>query len=157
MNIILDTNVLIAGILNRGSERKILDLVISNKFNIVYSKDVLTEYILAPSNMILNADLSKVNKKQLKQYAYLLSKTISDFIFDKAQKINVTSTGKYLKDSSDDKFINLAIDSNVKYIISVDEHLFADIDIKNKKGENITVISPYNFVSLARLLKKCGS
>lgn len=158
MNIVVDTNVLIIGTMKSGSERRILDLIRQGKLNIVYSEDVLTEYMLAPTNMVLNANVNKTNKYTIKNTSYQISKMISKFIFEKAIKVKVTTNGSYLKDDpSDDKFINLAIDSNVKYVISVDSHLYDDIDVKNKKGENIIVISPYQFEQIYNLSKKYGT
>lgn len=158
MNIIVDTNVLIVGTMKNGSERRILNLIRQKDIGIVYSEDVLTEYILAPANMILNADPSKINKHAIKNCAYQISSIVSKFVFENGTKINVKTNGKYLKeDSSDDKFINLAIDANVKYIISVDPHLYESINIKNKKGEDITVLNPFQFEQLYKLQKRYGT
>jgi predicted nucleic acid-binding protein len=141
--------------MKNGSERRIMNLIKQGELNIVYSEEVLTEYILAPTNMILNANPKKVDKHSIKNCAYQISSTVSKFIFENGTKVDTKTNGQYFKnDSSDDKFINLAIDANVKYLVSVDPHLYDDINVKNKKGEDIIVVNPYQFEQLYKLQKR---
>lgn len=155
MKVIIDTCALIAGAMGQSYEKQILELVRKDKIEMIFSEDVLTEYLLAPTNFLIKANKSnKMTDAQIKNSAYRLSKVMSYFICNCAIKVDVQTKGKYLTDESDDKIINLAIDGNAKYIVSLDAHLFEEIDVKNKKGENIIVVSAYQFIGLYNLNNK---
>lgn len=150
MIVVIDTCVMIAGALGQNCEARILQLVNQDKIQMIYSKDILTEYMLAPTNFILKANA--MTNRQIKQCAFNLANTMSNFICNNATKVNVITKGKYLtSDPSDDKLINLAIDGNADYIISINTDVFEKINVKNKKGKEIVAISPYQFINTYNL------
>ncbi|QDY27174.1 putative toxin-antitoxin system toxin component, PIN family [Clostridium botulinum] len=149
MRVVIDTCVMIAGTMGQTYEKQILNLVRMNKIEMIYSQDVLTEYLLAPTNFLLKANKNnKLSDRQIKHSAYKLSNSMSFFICNCAKHIVVKADGQYLEDKSDDKLINLAIDGNAKYIVSINCDLFEEVNVKNKNGESIVSISPYQFMRL---------
>ncbi|MBU3112132.1 putative toxin-antitoxin system toxin component, PIN family [Clostridium lacusfryxellense] len=152
MKVVIDTCAMMAGALGQTVERQVLDLVRKHKIEMIYSQDILTEYLLAPTNFVLKANTTKnVNDSKIKGIAYKLASTMSNFICNYAEKVDVKTNDTYLSDKSDDKVVNLAIDGNAKYIISIDCHLFEKTNVQNKKGQSITAISPFQFIRLYKL------
>lgn len=127
MRIVLDTNVLISGIFWSGIPSKILDLWISDKFQLLTTQPILEEY---------NNTLSKVSKgkKESLVNAWML------FIVENGVVVNVRKKFKLSADPDDDKFIDCAVSGSADFIVSGDDHL---LDLKSVL--NVKIIKPNNF------------
>ncbi len=131
MRVVLDTNVYISAILFGGNCEEILRLAISESFNIVISKDILTEI-----ESILKEKFRWSKKQVVEAMSYI--KDISTVI-----KPDVTLS-VVKKDPSDNKIIECAVASNAGYIVTGDKkHL-----LPLKKFNNIKILNPAEFLKL---------
>jgi putative PIN family toxin of toxin-antitoxin system len=129
MKIILDTNVFISGIFFSGPPSQILTAWKNQSVQIVLSQEILDEYKRAAYE--LSAKFPSVDILPIIEMV-----TIHGQFVD-TQKVDIS----VCEDPDDDKFIECAIASNCKIIISGDKHL---LQLTAYKG--ITVLNPRNFV-----------
>ena len=130
MNIIIDTNVLVSGIFfESGPPDKIIKALISNKFDLAISPEVLTEYIETIAE--LRVDYPQINVDNLMEKIY--------------RKSHMYVAGKLsrpvCRDPKDDMFFACAITSKTKIIISGDKDL---LNVSGYKG--IEVLTPRRFL-----------
>ena len=131
MRVVLDTNVYISAILFGGNCEEILRLAVSGSFNIVISKDILTEI-----GSILKEKFRWSKKQVVEAISYI--KDISTVI-----KPDV-ALSVVKKDPSDNKIIECAVASNAAYIVTGDKkHL-----LPLKKFNNIKILNPAEFLKL---------
>ena len=126
--IVFDTNVLISGYLWEGKPRRATRLVKSGKFRLLFCRESIDELI-----KVLSA---KFRLNALEIYRIVLD------IENIGKNINIFSKEHPItKDSSDNLFINLAIDGNAKVIVSGDSHL-----LKLKRYKSISIITVSEFI-----------
>lgn len=111
MKVIVDTNVLVSGIFFKGPPHTILDLFKAGIIKFVASKDILNEYIRVCEEISL-----KIRSDNLNQ---ILNFIIINILLIKPQKLAT----QICEDKDDDKFIECALSSGVKIIITGDKHL----------------------------------
>jgi putative PIN family toxin of toxin-antitoxin system len=113
VNVVIDTNVLVSGIFFKGLPRKIIRLIIKNELQLTVSEEILGEYwrvCLDLQNQIKDKDNDVI--KILTQLSC------------KAKIIKSIKIGEQLcEDIEDDKFIECALESKIKTIISGDKLL----------------------------------
>jgi putative PIN family toxin of toxin-antitoxin system len=131
MKIVLDTNVFISGIFFSGPPSKILRALKNKRLQIILSQDILDEY-------------HRVDEYLSSKYEILDISSIIELVtvhgqFVDKQDINIT----VCEDPDDNKFIECAIASDTKIIVSGDKHL-----LKLKCLQGVTVYSPREFVEL---------
>ncbi|MBI4383338.1 MAG: putative toxin-antitoxin system toxin component, PIN family [Nitrospinae bacterium] len=123
-SVVFDTNVLISGYLWKGKPRQAIQIVKSGVFNLLYCTDSLNELvrILASKFGLTSGEIYRV---------------VLD-IQGSGKRVEVTSRETPIKeDSSDNLFVNLAMDGHARIIVSGDSHL---LNLKeHKKIEIITV------------------
>ena len=129
MKIVLDTNVFISGIFFGGPPSQILQSWRQSKTRIVLTEQILTEYQRIGEE--LSAKYPSVSIKQIIELftvfgEFVETRGISETICD---------------DPDDNKFIECAIASQIKLIVSGDKHL---LNISGYK--NIEVLKPREFV-----------
>ena len=128
--VVLDTNVLISGILFGGNPRQILELVIQGKIDAYISPAIFTEY----REILIRPKFGLSHEKR-----FSIAKEIEDifcFVFPQV-------TVDLIKDDPDDNIIlECALAADVKYIITGDPHLLNLAWI-----EKIKIISPVTFVA----------
>ena len=129
MKIILDTNVFISGIFFTGSPAQVLRAWENNSFQIVISKNILVEY-----QRVAESLSSKFPSIDIIPIIELL--TVHCEFID-TQDINISVCA----DPDDDKFIECAVASKCKTIISGDKHL-----LKLSGYDGIDVLKPRQFV-----------
>ena len=129
MKIILDTNVFISGIFFTGPPAKILRAWENNSFQIVISKNILAEYKRVSESLS-----SKFTSIDIIPIIELLT-VHCEFIDTQGVNISVCD------DPDDDKFIECAVASKCKTIISGDKHL-----LKLSGYDGIDVLKPRQFV-----------
>lgn len=136
MKIILDTNIIISGLFWHGTPAKILEKVVSRKLTLCFSESTFQE-------------ISKVlNYPKFKSEIEKLSFEVGNFLAKLTQKAIIYSNSEVklntIKDDpSDNRFLECALMSGVKYIVSGDRHL-----LKLKKFQNIAIISPRQFLKV---------
>ncbi len=129
MRIVLDTNVFISGIFFSGPPSKILQAWRNSKIQIILSEEILEEYQRVAEELS-----SKFPSVGIEPIIEML--TIYGEVFE-TNKITVS----ICEDPDDNKFIECAIASNSKLIVSGDKHLL------NISGfQEITVLKPRDFL-----------
>ena len=109
MNVVLDTNVLLVSIAKKSRYRIIFDNLLANKFNLIISNDILSEYteIIAQK-----ANVSVANN--ISEMLLALSNVQKQDVFCKWNLIEA--------DKDDNKFVDWAIAGNADYLVSNDKH-----------------------------------
>ncbi len=129
MTIVLDTNVLVSGIFWKGYPRKIMESIFSGDIVIVITLDILNEY-------------QRVGKELSIKFPEINIDELIDLITIKSiLTMPIKLNEKICEDPSDEKFIECALASNTKIIVSGDKHL---LNVKNY--QNIKIISPREFI-----------
>lgn len=129
MKIVLDTNVFISGIFFGGPPSKILKLWRQSHIRIILTKEILQEYQRVGEE--LSAKYTQINIEPIID----LFTIFGEFIETKGFSENICI------DPDDNKFIECAVASQSKIIVSGDKHL---LDISGYKG--IEVIKPRRFI-----------
>ena len=109
MRIVLDTNVLLTSLLKTSKYRPIFDALISNKFSMVMSHDILQEY------------MEIIEQKTTPDIA----KNVGELLINlnNVEFIDVYYNWRLIEsDYDDNKFIDCAIAGNVKFVVSNDKH-----------------------------------
>lgn len=131
MKIVLDTNVFISGIFFSGPPTQILRAWKNKRLQIILSQDILIEYQRVAESLTLkypSIDILPIIE---------LVTVHGQFVDTKNVDITVC------EDPDDNKFIECAIASDTKIIVSGDKHL---LKIKGFKG--IKVHKPREFVEI---------
>jgi len=129
MKIILDTNVFISGIFFSGPPSQILKAWQNSRLQIVLSQEILNEY-------------QRVAESLVAKFPTIDILPIIELMTIHGQLIDVEGFDVSVCDDPDDnKFMECAIASNSKIIISGDKHL-----LKVSGYQGITVLKPREFV-----------
>ena len=129
MRVVLDTNVFISGIFFSGPPSNILKAWANQTFRLVLSQQILDEY-----QRVAEALSSKFPTIDIDPIIEIV--TIHGEFVD-TQGVNIP----VCEDPDDNKFIECAVASNSKIIISGDKHL-----LKLDGYQGITILNPRNFV-----------
>jgi len=131
MRIVLDTNVFISGIFFSGPPSQILKAWKDKHIQIVLSEEILTEYQRVGEELS-----SKYSKIDIGPIIDLLT-IYGEVVETKGLSVSIC------EDPDDNKFIECAISSNCKIIVSGDKHLL------NISGfQDIEVLKPREFIDL---------
>lgn len=129
MKIVLDTNVFISGIFFSGPPAQILRAWKSKVLKIILSQDILGEYQRVAESL-------SVNYPSIDILPIIEMVTVHSQFID-TQGLDIT----VCDDPDDNKFIECAIASDTKIIVSGDKHL-----LKTNGFEGIEVCKPREFV-----------
>lgn len=125
LRIVLDTNVLISAIIRNGKPRKLFQLGIDGKYQILTSKEILNEF-----EGVIHRPKFKMTKDEVI--------VIVSTLVDSSEKIPLKSNFKVIEsDPDDDIIINTAYDGKADYIVSGDPDLKS---LKNFKGIKIVSV-----------------
>lgn len=107
LRVVLDTNILISGLLYLGKPKRLIDLALTGKIEVVSSYEMIDEFkrVIAREKF----KLSPIEQEEFINFVIRLSKITS-----------VRSKFKVVGDPDDDKVINTAYDGKVQYIVSGD-------------------------------------
>lgn len=131
MKIVLDTNVFISGIFFSGPPSQILRAWKNKRLQIILSQDILIEYQRVAESLTL-------------QYPSIDILPIVELVTVHGQFVDTKNVDiTVCEDPDDNKFIECAIASDTKIIVSGDKHL---LKIKGFKG--IKVHKPREFVEI---------
>ena len=147
IDVVVDTNVFIKAIFHRDEFCKALfKLKSENKVKFVMNKETQNE-LLVTFFKLLQSILSKKEMLNIFPLASLLSQVLWQ-----VKEIDHKTYTDYSTDIDDNKFVDCAIDGNVKYLITYDEHLNSISELLKEK-HNIEVLSAYQFYTKFRLKK----
>lgn len=136
MRVVIDTNVLISGLLSpSGPPAAVLDMWISGRINVCVSPDIVEEYVsvlLRPSFAVMGTHTERYNIM-----AGLLELPSTIMIYPQC-RLNV------IEDDPDDNiFLACAVEARAEAIISGDEHL---LNLGEYQG--IVIWQPAHFVKM---------
>ena len=129
MKIVLDTNVFISGIFFSGPPSQILKAWKDQKIQIVLSKEILNEYQRVAEE--LSKKISSIDIEPIIELLTIYGEIVE------TESISVT----VCEDPDDNMFLECAIASNSKIIVSGDNHL-----LKISGYQGIDVVKPRAFV-----------
>ncbi|OGC08972.1 putative toxin-antitoxin system toxin component, PIN family [candidate division WOR-1 bacterium RIFOXYC2_FULL_37_10] len=127
INVVLDTNVVLAAYLTQGAASKIVKLWAEGKFELLISDDIVKEYLRILLVKKIEPELVSEFNQQLTRFARLICPS-KEF--------------KIVKDDpADDKFFECAIEGTADFIVSNDKHL-----LNVKKYKAVKVVSVQDFL-----------
>lgn len=133
MRVVLDTNVLISGVIATGTPHDVLVAGYSGEYQIIVSVPTLTEFRETlqkyPERFGLDEDEIQEEVETLRYYA--------EFV-DPSEDLTVVPD-----DPDDDKFFEVAVEGQATYIVSGDQHL---LDVESFRG--IEVVTPREFFDI---------
>lgn len=128
--VVLDTNVLISGILFGGNPRQILELVIQGRINAYISPAMLTEFrevLIRPKFGLTHEECFSIVKETEDIFCSVFPQITVDLIKD---------------DPDDNSILECALAADMKYIVTGDPHL-----LNLEWFDKIKIISPATFVA----------
>ena len=131
MDVVIDTNVVICGLLFRGLPGKIVSLWQKGVIIPYVSKDIIDEYmrVLAyPKFQLTKQEIEYLLYKEILTYFQIITPDIDRQIVS--------------DDPADDMFIHCALAKSIQTIISGDRHL---LELKHYKS--ISIVSPAQFLN----------
>lgn len=134
MKIVVDTNVIFSGIFFKGVPSKIIENIFLKKYQIVLSKEIVDEYI-----KVIERYCKKKKVPDFTVPLEIIDLLISHSIFIDSSAV-ITP---YCADPDDIKFLEAAMASKAKYLISGDKHL---LNVGEYPGG--LVLRPQDFISL---------
>jgi len=127
---VLDTNILISGILFGGNPRQIFELVIQGKIDAYISPVIFTEF----KELLIRPKFGITHEK-----CFLISKEIENLFCFVFSQVRVD----LIKDDPDDNIIlECALAADCEYIITGDSHL-----LTLKLFDKIKIVSPAMFIA----------
>lgn len=109
MKVVLDTNILLVSIAKKSPYRIIFDALLSDKFELIISNEILSEYteiIAQKTNSIVATNICEM--------LLSLSNVKKQDVFYKWNLIEI--------DKDDNKFVDCAVAGNADYLVSNDKH-----------------------------------
>lgn len=135
MRIVLDTNVVVSGVLFGGIPRQALDFWKMDTYELICSPEIVDEY-----EDILNRMLKKVKTPS----EYLVEDFLG-LIVKNATLLHPHHNERISRDPDDDMFINCALSGRAVYIVSGDRDL---LDIGEVDG--IDIITVRKFIEILK-------
>lgn len=133
MRAVLDTNVLISGVIATGAPHELLVTGLDHEYQIVTSVETLTEFretlLKYPERFHMDEDEVQQEVETIRYFA--------EFV-DPDEEITAVQ-----RDPDDDKFLEAAVAGDVDYLVSGDTHL---LDIDSFRG--IDIVEPRTFYEL---------
>ncbi|MDP5140098.1 MAG: putative toxin-antitoxin system toxin component, PIN family [Spirosomaceae bacterium] len=136
--IILDTNVIVSALISNSAPTDVLyDIVLKNKVNLCLSAEVYDEYV-----SVLNRD--KFSRfKNFKENAVIVLKEFDSI----GQYYKTSQAVDLISDESDNRFLELALESSANYIITGNTQ---DFDFGTFQGTKIVTPRQYWEIHIAQ-------
>ena len=131
--IVLDTNILISAFGWKGKPNEIFGKIISGEFKLVMSQKQLEEV-----EMVIDYPKFCFTPKQKSNFLRILLTIVN--IVETSNKLRMVKD-----DPKDDVILESAIENNVEFLISGDEHL-----LKIKKYNNTRIVTANEFLELIK-------
>ena len=133
MNIVLDTNVLVSGLLTPfGPSGKVIQMVFGGRIELHVVARIVSEY-----REVLHRPKFSFNKERIK--------TLLDFIDRYATFVLSSPLKKHLPDADDEAFLEVAVAGRAGCLITGNA-----VQYPSDLGEGITVLSPSEFLEFYR-------
>jgi putative PIN family toxin of toxin-antitoxin system len=129
MRVVVDTNIIVSGYLG-GALEGIIVAWKAGKFALVVSKAIADEYL-----KVLRRPKFKIERAEVDDFAALLL-TIADFV------IPLESINAIPADTTDNKFLEAAVEGKANLIVSGDGHL-----LELETFRNIPIITAREFIT----------
>jgi hypothetical protein len=126
LRVVLDTNVLVSGLIMLGKPRELLSIIARREATLVLSKEILNEFTKV---MRRNKLTEHVTEEQVERFIENIER-IAEFV-------ELESHLEVVNDPKDDFVINTAIDGRADLIVSGDHHL---LSLKEFKGIKIASV-----------------
>jgi putative PIN family toxin of toxin-antitoxin system len=138
LSLILDTNVVISGLIGKSSPYKILELILTKKVILFISDDIFEEYVAV------------INRDKFSHFTDFISKAsiVLNRIDEIAVKYNPNEKVDVLTDKDDNIFLELALCSNANYLVTGNIKDFK-IPVFNKTN----IVTPSGFLEKFRTYK----
>ncbi len=140
IRIVADTNILISSIFWRGNPYKILIKCLKGEIKLIVSKEILEEV----ERILLREKKFKLTKMDVSLHIQILL-SISELV-KPYEKIKIVK-----KDSTDNIFLECAVEGKAEYIVSGDTHL---LELKEFRG--IRIVTAKEMVVILESKKKAG-
>jgi len=126
LRVVLDTNVLVSGLIMLGKPRELLSIIARREATLVLSKEILNEFTKV---MRRNKLTEYVTEEQVERFIENIER-IAEFV-------ELESHLEVVNDPKDDIVINTAIDGRADLIVSGDHHL---LSLKEFRGIKIASV-----------------
>lgn len=134
MKVVLDTNVLISALISKGYPSKILETILTNfEIKLCLSEEVFNEYTEV---------LARPKFSQIKEF-YTNAYFVLQQLRKKANFFRPTRNVELLSDKSDNKFLELSLESKADFLITGN---FKDFNIPQFR--NTKILSPKEFYTI---------
>lgn len=110
VRVVLDTNILISGLLYIGKPKRLLDLALEGKIEVISSIDMIDEF-----RRVISREKFKLSIAE--------QEAMTNFVIRLSHITALKSRFKVIKDKGDNMVINTAFDSHATYIVSGDTHI----------------------------------
>lgn len=130
MKAVLDTNVLISGVISTGVPHELLVMGFEGEYDIVVSVETLTEF---RRTLLKYPDRFQMIEAEVQREVETV-RYFAEFV-DPEGEIRAVDA-----DPDDDKFLEAAVAGNVDYLVSGDSHL---LDLESVQG--IDIVEPRTF------------
>jgi putative PIN family toxin of toxin-antitoxin system len=130
IRVILDTNVLVSGLLFGGTPGKLLDLWKAGTIRLIMSRVMLDEFL-----RVLAYPKLRLSEEEIHYLLYVEVLPHAEIVKVHPGPILIPT------DPSDDMFLRCAVAAGAKYIISGDRHL-----LQLKSYKRIKILSPAEFL-----------
>ena len=141
MRVVLDTNVLVSGTFWNGDSAEIIERIDKGELELIISKELIEEY---EEVIVRDEIMDKIEGKNL-ALNESAKKIINDaIVVEPFQKFDAVKD-----DSKDNKIIDCAVEGNVDYIVSQDNHL-----LKLKEFMGIRIVKPEEFLEILDRVNK---
>ncbi len=124
-NIVLDTNCLIMAVSANGEYYKVWQDFLNGKYNLCVSNDILEEYVEVMGR--------NIRPEFAEMICYVILNSENTLLVDPTYSFNMIQA-----DVDDNKFVDCAVVSNAKFIVSNDKHFsvlkdipFPHVDVVN--------------------------
>lgn len=131
--VVLDTNVLVSGLVGKGNPRRVLDIIFSGRVSLSLSASILAEY---------ERVLQRPKFSRYAEFAVYASSTLKS-LQSIARFVEPTITVRVCPDPDDNKFLELAFAAQAHYLVTGNKRHFP---LRDYRGTEI--VSPGEFVRL---------
>lgn len=133
MRVVIDTNVFISSLLStEGNPRKVINLWRSERITLCLSKEILAEYFAVLGRFGI------ADEPEGKELVQLFEKRYNQVFVASPAAVTMIK-----EDPAENKFLECAVATEAKYIVSGDRHL---LSLKIFKG--IRILAPTEFLKL---------
>jgi uncharacterized protein len=132
VKVILDSNVLLVSIPKKSNYRPIFDAFLENKYSLIFSNEILTEYI-----EVLERFSSNIGADNIGELLITKPNAIKGEVFYHWNLIS--------NDLDGNKFVDLSIATNADFLVTNDTHFEV---LKGVTFPKVTVISIQDFLKI---------